>query len=239
MFLAAIIAAALDLPTISWRGLVQRLRLSAPSATACLWAARAPPDSCTEAIGPDLLAVVVASWLALAKERTRQKVAISLPFLGAILVKALRPASCNLLCNPSAFFDPSQFPPRILQPFSAPHDFMGIPLQGKLVDSRLLLPQSCSSAISAEKNSGGVATCCPARNWPFGRHAWIVHGILWSAFHLFMQPTLWDTTPHGHHRLSPILHSPTHKKTPWPGIIAHTVGNLPFFLSLVNGVTSS
>ncbi len=30
----------------------------------------------------------------------------------------------------------------------------------------------------------------PRQELAFGRAAWVVHGICWSAFHLFMQPTL-------------------------------------------------
>jgi membrane protease YdiL (CAAX protease family) len=33
----------------------------------------------------------------------------------------------------------------------------------------------------------------PRQELAFGRATWVIHGILWSVIHLFMQPTLWDT----------------------------------------------
>jgi membrane protease YdiL (CAAX protease family) len=33
----------------------------------------------------------------------------------------------------------------------------------------------------------------PRQELAFCKAAWVVHGIFWSAFHLFMQASLWDT----------------------------------------------
>ena len=231
MFLAAIIAAALDLPTISRPGLVQRLRLNAPSATACLWAT-ALSGFMYGGNWPDLLAVI-ASWLALAKERTRQKWLFA-AVLAAILVKRyaslLQPALQTI-----RFFDPSQFHREFFSHFG-PHDFMGIPLQGNwwIVIYYAAVMLVCNIGGEELWWRGYVL---PRQELAFGRHAWIVHGILWSAFHLFMQPTLWDTTRMAITGLALSFIAQRTKNT-WPGIIGHTVGNLPFFLSLANGVTS-
>ena len=231
MFLAAIIAAALDLPTISRPGLVQRLRLNAPSATACLWAT-ALSGFMYGGNWPDLLAVI-ASWLALAKERTRQKWLFA-AVLAAILVKRyaslLQPALQTI-----RFFDPSQFHREFFSHFG-PHDFMGIPLQGNW------WVVVYYAAVMLVCNIGGEELwwrgyVLPRQELAFGRHAWIVHGILWSAFHLFMQPTLWNTTRMAITGLALSFIAQRTKNT-WPGIVAHTVGNLPFFLTLANGATS-
>ncbi|PYY12127.1 MAG: hypothetical protein DMG69_02250 [Acidobacteria bacterium] len=32
----------------------------------------------------------------------------------------------------------------------------------------------------------------PRQELAFGMITWVVHGLLWSVFHLFMQPSLWD-----------------------------------------------
>jgi membrane protease YdiL (CAAX protease family) len=70
--------------------------------------------------------------------------------------------------------------------------------------------------------------------------AWLwaaVHGISWSVFHLFMQPTLWDTI-----RLAitgvALSFVAQRTRSTWPGIVGHSFGNLTFFVSLVRGVTS-
>lgn len=232
MLLAAIIAAALDLPTVSWPGLVQRLRLGAPSATAWLWAV-ALSGFMYGGNWPDLLAVI-ASWLALWKERTRQKwlfAAVPLAILVKRYASLLQPALQSV-----RFFDPSQFHREFFSHFG-PHDFMGIPLQG----SWWIVVYY--AAVMLVCNIGGEELwwrgyVLPRQELAFGRHAWIVHGILWSAFHLFMQPTLWDTTRMAITGLALSFVAQRTKNT-WPGVIGHTIGNLPFFLSLVNGVTSS
>jgi hypothetical protein len=77
----------------------------------------------------------------------------------------------------------------------------------------------------------------PRQELAFGGAAWIVHGLFWSAFHLFMQPTLWDPTRMaiGGMALSFVAQR---TKNAWPGIVGHSFGNLPFFLSLAKGVIS-
>jgi membrane protease YdiL (CAAX protease family) len=231
MFLAAIMAAALDLPTISWPGLVQRLRLGAPRATAWLWAA-ALSGFMYGGNWPDLLALI-ASWLALAKERTRQKWLFAAA-LAAILVKRyaslLQPALQSI-----RFFDPSLFHREFFSHFG-PHDFMGIPLQGNwwIVVYYAAVMLVCNIGGEELWWRGYVL---PRQELAFGRSAWIVHGIFWSAFHLFMQPTFWDTTRMAISGFALSFVAQRTKNT-WPGIIGHTIGNLPFFLNLVNGVTS-
>jgi membrane protease YdiL (CAAX protease family) len=77
----------------------------------------------------------------------------------------------------------------------------------------------------------------PRQELAFGKAAWLVHGVFWSAFHLFMQPTLWDTV-----RMSitgvALAFVAQRTRSTWPGIVGHSFGNLTFFLSLVSGVTS-
>ena len=84
MFVAALIGAAVDQRSISWKGIKERLRLSTPSATAWLWAA-ALSGFMYGGNGADLLAVT-ASWLALWKEKTGQKWMFG-AILTAMLVK--------------------------------------------------------------------------------------------------------------------------------------------------------
>ena len=232
MLLAAIIGATRDLPTISRSALAQRLRLTAPSATTWLWAV-ALSGFMYGGNWPDLL-TVIASWLALRKERTREKWLFA-AVLVAILVKRYASLLQPLLQS-VRFFDPSLFHREFFSHFG-PHDFMGIPLQG----SWWILVYYAAAMLIC--NIGGEELwwrgyVLPRQELAFGPHAWIVHGILWSAFHLFMQPTLWDTTRMAITGLALSFVAQRTKNT-WPGIIGHTVGNLPFFLSLVNGVTSS
>src|SRR6202043_3576915 len=80
MLIAALLGAAIDLRSVSWKGLRQRLRLSAPGGVVWLWAA-ALSGFMYGGNWADLLAVAV-SWFALWKEKTKRKwmfVAILIP----------------------------------------------------------------------------------------------------------------------------------------------------------------
>ena len=124
MFAAALIGAAVDQRSISWKDIKQRLRLSAPSATAWLWAA-ALSGFMYGGNGADLLAVT-ASWLALWKEKTGQKW-----MFGAILIAMIVKRYASLFqpaLESIRFFDPSAFHHELFSHFG-PGDFMGIPLQ--------------------------------------------------------------------------------------------------------------
>src|SRR6266566_7580881 len=77
----------------------------------------------------------------------------------------------------------------------------------------------------------------PRQELAFGRSAWVIHGICWSVFHLFMQPTLWDTIRMAITGVALSFVAQRTRST-WPGIIGHSFGNLAFFLSLISGVTS-
>jgi membrane protease YdiL (CAAX protease family) len=231
MLLAALIGAAIDLRHVSWRGLRQRLRLSLPSVTVWLWAA-ALSGFMYGGNWADLVAVA-ASWFALWNEKTNKKW-MFVATLIAVFVKRnaalLQPASQSL-----RFFDPSGFYSEFFSHFG-PHDFMGLPLQGAW-----WIP-AYYAVVMLVCNIGGEELwwrgyVLPRQELAFGRTAWIVHGISWSIFHLFMQPTLWDTVRMA---ITGVALSFVAQRTKgsWPSIVGHSFGNLPFFLSLVKGVTS-
>jgi membrane protease YdiL (CAAX protease family) len=78
----------------------------------------------------------------------------------------------------------------------------------------------------------------PRQELSFPNSVWIIHGMMWSAFHLFMQPTLWDTTRMAISGIA-LAYVVYRTRNTWTGIIGHTAGNLPFFISLVHGVSAS
>jgi membrane protease YdiL (CAAX protease family) len=228
MLVAALVGAALDLRSVSWRRLQQRLRLALPRGTAWLWAAALSGFM----YGGNLadLVAVAASWFALWKEKTSRSWAFV-----AILLATLAKRNVGLFQAPLQsvrFFDPSGFHGEFFSHFG-PKDFMGIPSQGAwwiLVYYAVLI---------LVFNIGGEELwwrgyVLPRQELAFGRTAWVVHGILWSAFHLFMQPTLWDTVRMAITGVALSFVAQRTKST-WPGIVGHSFGNLPFFLSLVKG----
>ena len=231
MFVAALIGAAFDQRSIAWKGIKQRLRLSAPSATAWLWAA-ALSGFMYGGNWADLLAVT-ASWLALWKEKTGQKW-----MFGAILIGMIVKRYASLFqptLETFRFFDPSAFHREFFSHFG-PEDFMGIPLPGAwwILIYYAVLILVCNIGGEELWWRGYVL---PRQELAFGRTTWVVHGISWSLFHLFMQLSLWDTIRMAISGVALSFVAQRTKST-WPGIVGHSFGNLAFFLSLVRGVTS-
>jgi len=115
-----------------------------------------------------------------------------------------------------------------------PHDFMGIPLKGQWwIAVYYTLVLLCANIAGEELWWRGYLL--PRQELVHGRFTWIVHGILWAAFHLFFQWTLWDFV-----RMLPtccaLSFVAQHRKNTWPGIIGHTVGNSAFLVQIVQGI---
>jgi membrane protease YdiL (CAAX protease family) len=229
MLIVALVAASKDLSYVSWIGLRQRLRLLVPSNTVWLWA-MALSGFMYGGNFADVLAVV-AAWLALRREKTTQKwMFIAVPI--AILVKR-NAALFQPALQAVRFFQPSAFYTEFFGHFG-PQNFMGFPLQGAY-----WLPVYYA-AVMLVCNIGGEELwwrgyVLPRQELAFGRMAWVVHGLCWSLFHLFIQPTLWDTTRMAITGLALSFVAQRTRST-WPGIVGHTFGNLPLFLNLVAGV---
>jgi len=231
MLVAAILGAAVDVRSVSWKSLQQRLRLAGPNGTVWFWAA-ALSGFMYGGTWADIFAVAV-SWFALWKEGTRQKWLFVAILLGTLVKR--NAALFQPTLQSVRFFDPSGFHSEFFSHFG-PHDFMGVPLHGAW-----WIPVYYA-VVMLLCNIGGEelwwrSYVLPRQELAFGRAAWVVHGICWSAFHLFMQPTLWDTVRMAITGLALSFVAQRTRST-WPGIVGHSFGNLPFFLTLVKGVIS-
>lgn len=229
MFIAALVGAALDVHSVSWRSLRQRLRLYAPGTTAWIWAV-ALSGFMYGGNWADFIALA-ASWLALWKEKTsasRIFAVICLAIFAKRSLGLLQPALQTV-----RFFDPSGFHHEFFSHFG-PQDFMEVPLRGAwwIIVYYAVVMLVCNIGGEELWWRGYVL---PRQELAFGKSAWVIHGILWSAFHLFMQPTLWDTVRMAITGVALSFVAQRTKST-WPGIVGHSFGNLPFFLSLINGV---
>jgi membrane protease YdiL (CAAX protease family) len=232
MLVAAILGAAFDVSSFSWKDMVQRLRLSAPQRTAWLWAT-ALSGFMFGGTPADILALA-AAWLALWLEKPRKIwgfIGVALTLLIKRNAGVFQPTLASI-----KFFDPSHFHGTFFAHFG-PQDFMGIPLRG----AWWILIYYASVMLVC--NIGGEELwwrgyVLPKQELAFGKAAWFVHGICWSVFHLFMQPTLWDTV-----RMSitgvALSFVAQRTRSTWPGIVGHSFGNLAFFLSLARGVMST
>lgn len=230
MLVAALAGATLDLGSVSLKSLRQRLRLTLPSGIVWLWAV-ALSGFMYGGNWADLLAVA-ASWLALWKEKTSQKWLFAAILLGTLVKR--NAAILQPTLQSVKVFDSTGFYSEFFSHFG-PTDFMGLTLQGAW-----WIP-FYYAVVMLVCNIGGEELwwrgyVLPRQELAFGRTAWLVHGIAWSAFHLFMQPTLWDTVRMAITGLALSFIAQRTRST-WPGIVGHSFGNLPFFLSLVKGVT--
>jgi hypothetical protein len=125
LLIASLVGAAIDVRSTSWKALMQRLRPSAPNATAWIWAV-ALSGFMYGGNWEDLFAVA-ASWLALWKENNRQVWVFAAILRGIFLKRSagiLQPALQSV-----RFFDASGFHREFFDRFG-PKDFMGIPLHG-------------------------------------------------------------------------------------------------------------
>ncbi len=180
----------------------------------------------------DLFAVA-ASWLALWKENNRKVWLFAATLMAAILKRSA--GSFRPTLQTVQFFDASGFYHEFFDRFG-PKDFMGISLHGAWW---ILFYYAFVILVF---NIGGEELwwrgyVLPRQELAFGRATWVIHGILWSVFHLFMQPTLWDTVRMAVTGVALAFVAQRTQST-WPGIVGHSFGNLAFFLSLVNGVVS-
>jgi membrane protease YdiL (CAAX protease family) len=233
MLMAAFAGATFDLrPSFSWRRLGQRLRLSLPNGIVWIWAA-ALSAFMYGGNWADVFAVV-AAWFALWKEKTSQKW-----LFAAILIATLVKRNAAILqpaLQSVRFFDSSKFHAEFFSHFG-PRDFMGISLPGAwwipLYYAVVMLV--CNIAGEELWWRGYVL---PRQELGFGNVAWIIHGISWSLFHLFMQPTLWDTVRMAITGMA-LSYVAQHTKSTWPGIVGHSFGNLPLLLALIKGVQST
>ena len=130
-------------------------------------------------------------------------------------------------------FDASGFYHEFFDHFG-PKDFMGIPLHGAWW---ILVYYAVVILVC---NIGGEELwwrgyLLPRQELAHGRAAWLVHGALWAAFHLFFQETLWDLV-----RMLPtccaLSFVAQHRRSTWPGVFGHTFGNSPLLLLIVRGV---
>jgi membrane protease YdiL (CAAX protease family) len=129
--------------------------------------------------------------------------------------------------------------PTSLQKFltHSPTAFMGIPLHGQWWLAFYYLFVLVFGNVAGEELwwRGYLLPCQEAAS---GSMAWLSHGLLWAAFHLFFQATAWDLVramPTGC-ALAFVAQS---RKNSWPGAVAHSVANSGFLILILRGIVRS
>ena len=130
--------------------------------------------------------------------------------------------------------------PLTLQEFlahlTAPNAFMGIPLRHAWWVAVYYTCVLIFGNIAGEE-LWWRGYLLPRQEAASGEVAWLYHGLLWAAFHLFLQTTAWDMI-HMMPTCCALAFVAVYRKNTWPGIIAHTVGNSGILIGIVHGIGS-
>ena len=119
----------------------------------------------------------------------------------------------------------------------APTGFMGISLHGQWWIAFYYLFVLVFGNIAGEE-LWWRGYLLPRQETASGSVAWLLHGLLWAAFHLFFQATAWDMV-----RMMPtccaLAFVAQFRKNTWPGVVAHSVANSGFLIQIVQGIVRS
>jgi membrane protease YdiL (CAAX protease family) len=119
----------------------------------------------------------------------------------------------------------------------APTAFMGIPLHGRWWIAFYYILVLIFGNIAGEE-LWWRGYLLPRQEAASGSVAWLFHGLLWAAFHLFFQATAWEMI-----RMMPtccaLAFVAQSRKNTWPGIVAHFVANSGFLIQIVQGIVRS
>ena len=229
LLLATYLCVRADAPSAPWNAWRRRLRLVAPDRPGWFWAIAL----CGFMHGgnwEDAVAVA-AAFVALWSER-KSRIWMYAAVLFAVLLKR----HLNLIepmLRAVTFFQPTGFHQDFFSHFG-PTDFMGVPLPGAwwvlfYYGAWLIL----FNILGEELWWRGYVL--PRQELVFGRGTWAIHGLCWSLFHLFLQPSLWDTARMTVTAMALAFVAQRTRST-WPGIIAHWYANTPLLLSIWSGV---
>ena len=116
----------------------------------------------------------------------------------------------------------------------APAAFMGIPLHGQWWIAFYYIFVLIFGNIAGEE-LWWRGYLLPRQEAASGSMAWLSHGLLWAAFHLFFQTTAWDMI-----RMMPtccaLAFVAQSRKNTWPGVVAHSVANSGFLIQILQGI---
>lgn len=234
LLVASLVGCRLEGGPLTWAAMCSRVRLGRPDRCTWLWTASLSVfmlgGPWSSAVAYILAIAGVASEAQRPTSRYLARWAVGLGLFWAI--------SWSLShAGPWLQLVPLHREPDYLKDFLSrfgPVEFMGIPLTG-----RWWIPLYYS-AVLVLCNVGGEELwwrgyLLPRQELAHGRIAWLIHGLLWAGFHLFFQWTLWDLV-----RMLPtccaLSFVAQHRRSTWPGIIAHVFGNSALLMQIVRGV---
>jgi membrane protease YdiL (CAAX protease family) len=211
-----------------WKSWKVRLRVIRPQSSAWFWAA-ALSGFMYGGNWQDAFALA-AAWTALSMEHAKEKW-----LYAAVPAFILLKRSLNFIAHSTrsvSFFDFS-FNREFFSHFG-PTDFMGIQLAGAWwVCLYYVVWLVILNILGEELWWRGYVL--PRQELFFGGATWVVHGVFWSLFHLFIQATLFDAVRMAVTGTALSFVAQRTRNT-WPGIVGHGFANMPLLISIVKGV---
>lgn len=116
---------------------------------------------------------------------------------------------------------------------SIPSQFLGVQLEGNWWIGALLLLILCLNILGEEFWFRGYIL--PRQELSFKKHTWLVHGLLWTLFHIFFRWNLLILLPIGF----AIAFVAQKTKNTWPIIINSSVINLMSYFPIFIGIAGS
>jgi membrane protease YdiL (CAAX protease family) len=233
LVVAALVVFRAEGRTFTWTQVRQRFRLGALDLTACLWTA-ALAFFLVGGQYSQVLTLTIAG-VAIAMERRDDSRKMRWRFFG--LVAFLAASWAIWQTQPWLSRIPLHSEPADLRDFLGqfgPATFMGIPLRGRWWVAGYYVVVLLVGNIAGEE-LWWRGYLLPRQELAHGKWAWLVHGVLWAAFHLFFQFTLWDMV-----RMVPtccaLAFVAQDRKNTWPGVVGHTLGNSVLLLQIVKGI---
>jgi membrane protease YdiL (CAAX protease family) len=123
---------------------------------------------------------------------------------------------------------------QFLAHLTAADSFMGLPLKGQWWIAIYYAFVLLFGNVAGEE-LWWRGYLLPRQELASGSIAWVYHGMFWAGFHLFFQATAWDLI-HMVPTCCALAFVAQHRKSTWPGIVAHTVGNMGVMLGIFQGV---
>src|SRR5580704_1776846 len=232
LVVAALVAFRAEGREFTWPQFSQRFRLGALDRTAWLWTAALAVFMVGGRYSQILTPLLAGVAIAMEHNDSRK---MRWRFVGLLMFLAATWAIWQT--QPWLSRIPLHSEPADLRDFLGqfgPATFMGIPLRGRWWVAGYYVVVLLVGNIAGEE-LWWRGYLLPRQELSHGRWAWLVHGVLWAAFHLFFQFTLWDMV-----RMIPtccaLAFVAQDRKNTWPGIVGHTLGNSALLLQIVNGI---
>lgn len=236
LFVAPLVAYRIEKRPWAWAAFADRMRLEKMGASGWVWAVALAVFMFQPLGTPRLYMAFTLAVIAVGLDRGIGRVALP-SLVGLLIFFGIVWALPNLVSTLSGvvFYNTPLGLTRLFQNIT-PTSFMGIELSGQwwLIVYYLAVVMFLN-IVGEELWWRGYIL--PRQELAHGRWAWVIHGTLWTLFHIFQTPNLAAVAVRLPGMLA-LAYVCQRNRSTWPGIVGHFVGNSPFLILISNGVVN-